>query len=455
MKIHKIILEILGFCLAASIFCGSIYGQSVVKIGAGGWCSFVIKSNGSLWGMGGNTFGELGDGTTMNRSYPVQVVPSGVVAISPHEPNLFLKSDGSLWGMGYNGYGALGDGTTADAISPELIESNGVIAVGGGYLDSFFIKSNTSLWGMGYSDYGLLGDGTHTDDDNFTNRPEQIVSKDVVAVAGAFSHSLFLKSDGSLWGMGDNQYDELTDDEAMEFDSPVLLVSSNVVAVAAADWFTLFIKTDGSLWGMGYNGQGQLGDGTTDNCYDPVEIVSNGVIAVVAGDEEYGHSLFVKSDGSLWGMGENQYGVLGDGSTTDRHSPVKIVSSGVVAVATGARHSLFLKSDGSVWGMGDNSYGQLGDGTLDERDTPVLIIPPPPALLGLSFSGANLIFHGTNGLAGGAYSVLTSTNVALPLIQWTSISTNLLNTNGSFTITATNALNPPAARQFYTLRLNQ
>ena len=87
------------------------------------------------------------------------------------------------------------------------------------------------------------------------------------------------------------------------------------------------------------------------------------MIAATAGGN---YSLFITSDGTLWGMGYNASGQLGDGSSTSRPAPVQI-ATGVVSVSAGSTHSLFLKSDGSLWGMGNNEHGQLGDGTTQNR----------------------------------------------------------------------------------------
>ena len=91
------------------------------------------------------------------------------------------------------------------------------------------------------------------------------------------------------------------------------------------------------------------------------------VTTIAAG--EY-HSLFLKSDGSLWALGGNFDGQLGDGTFNGANRPEQIVASGVTAIAAGYAHSLFLKSDGSLWAMGWNYYGQLGDGTFNTNNNP-------------------------------------------------------------------------------------
>ena len=83
--------------------------------------------------------------------------------------------------------------------------------------------------------------------------------------------------------------------------------------------------------------------------------------------------LFIKADGSLWGMFSNNYGQLNDGTTTDRSVPV-LVATGVSQAASGNGFTLFVKAaDGSLWGVGNNNYGQLGDGTTTSRSTPLQV----------------------------------------------------------------------------------
>ena len=285
--------------------------------------------------------------------------------------SLFLKSDGSLWAVGYNHFGELGDGTINNTSKPEEIVANSVTAIATGFEHSLFLKSDGSLWAMGRNQYGQLGDGTFST----VNRPEQIVASGVTAIAAGYGHSLFLKSDGSLWAMGWDANGELGDSKFFTSspygsNKPEQIVAGGVTAIAAGYEHSLFLKSDGSLWAMGYNGAGGLGDGTFNDSSQPEQIVASGVTAIAAGGY---HSLFLKSDGSLWTMGYNAYGQLG-GGTGNVNQPQEISTNGVIAIAGGNSHSLFVKSDGSLWGMGFNGHGELGDGTSNATNQPEKIV---------------------------------------------------------------------------------
>ena len=273
------------------------------------------------------------------------------------DQSFFIKSDGSLWGMGLNQDGQLGDGTSNSITNfPEQIVATNVTAVSGGGAHCLFLKSDGSVWGTGNNYEGELGNGTYN---FFTNRPGQIIAGQVVAIAAGNSHSLFLKTDGSVWATGENRDGQLGDGSFNGTNQLQEVVSNGVVSIitSASAIHSLLIRADGSLWAMGNNYYGQLGDGSFNDTNRPEQIVSAGVIAAATG---VGHTLFVKSDGSLWAMGDNEYGQLGAGGINKTNQPMEIVSNGVVAVAAGDNHSLFLKSDGSLWAMGYNAHGQLG-----------------------------------------------------------------------------------------------
>ena len=95
-------------------------------------------------------------------------------------------------------------------------------------------------------------------------------------------------------------------------------------------------------------------------------------ISIKATSAGYYHTVYLKGDGTVWAAGYNIAGQLGDGTTTQRTNPVQVVDgsgnplSGVVGISAGANHTVYLKGDGTVWAAGRNNYGQLGDGTTTQ-----------------------------------------------------------------------------------------
>jgi hypothetical protein len=129
----------------------------------------------------------------------------------------------------------------------------------------------------------------------------------------------------------------------------------------------LALKNDGTVWAWGYNANGRLGDGTGTQRLSPVQVVLGsgasftGVIAIAA---EQSGSMALKSDGTVWMWGYGGDGELGNGATTQSLTPVQVTGlAGVVSIAAGANHGMALKNDGTVWTWGYNGQGQLGDGS--------------------------------------------------------------------------------------------
>lgn len=128
------------------------------------------------------------------------------------------------------------------------------------------------------------------------------------------------------------------------------------------------ITEDGSLWMWGQNEYGQLGDGTTEDKHAPVKVMENVKMISLGGY----YSGAITKDGSLWTWGWNYGGELGDGTTEDKHTPVKVMEN-VKEVSLGAYHSGAITEDGSLWMWGQNGYGQLGDGSTKDSEYPINI----------------------------------------------------------------------------------
>ena len=225
-----------------------------------------------------------------------------------------------------------------------------------------------------------------------------------IAIAAGSYHTVALKSDGTVWTFGDNYYGQLGDgnsggdyssyDPGIDSNTPVQVVGpggsgflTDIIAIAAGWYHTVALKSDGTVWAWGSNGNGRLGDNTTIERHMPVQVHGEGdigfltdIIAISAG---WKHTVALKSDGTVWAWGYNGYGQLGDGTTTDRHTPVQVHGEGdigfltdIITISAGGWHTVALKSDGTVWAWGYNLYGQLGDGTTTERHTPVQALLP-------------------------------------------------------------------------------
>ena len=156
----------------------------------------------------------------------------------------------------------------------------------------------------------------------------------------------------------------------------VIFTTEPMVVAGARGIVTL--KSDGTVWTWGYNGHGELGDGTTTNRVTPVQVKNLcGVTMIATGTD---HVVALKWDGTVWAWGSNSVGQLGDGTTTTRLTPVQVNGiggignlSGISAIDVGAYHTVAIKSDGTVLAWGENSYGQLGDGTTTTRTAPVQV----------------------------------------------------------------------------------
>lgn len=313
--------------------------------------SLVVTTDGKLWAAGSNTYGQLGDGTTTSHTAPIQVPGiSGITDISAGQfSSAVLKSDGTVWMWGGNSNGQLGDGTTTQRTSPVQVSGlSGITAISvGPGATMVALKSDGTVWGWGANNYGQLGDGTTAE----RHSPVQASGlSGVIAVSAGLYHTLALKSDGTVWAWG-NSY--------ISVPSQVTGLSG-ITAIAGGAGFNLALKNDGTVWAWGGNTYGQLGDGTTTNRTTPAQI--SGLSGMTAVSTGYTSSFALKSDGTVWAWGQNSSRQLGDGTTTDRHSPVQVSGiTSATSIRAGLSDTFVLKSSGTLWGWGSDGSGELGN----------------------------------------------------------------------------------------------
>lgn len=236
-----------------------------VSIDAGRWHGMALKSNGTLWTWGQDYRGQLGNvqAPVSDMYYQRQVGSDSdwATIAAGDQHSLAIKTNGTLWAWGYNNNGQLGDGTTLDKTVPMQIGTDtDWTDVAGGGKHTVALKANGTLWTWGDNYYGQLGDGTNTD----RHVPQQIGSStDWVAIAIGLNHTIALKANGTLWAWGNNTFNRLGDGTSTSRNTPTLIASTTPwTAIAVGSDFTMALKANGTHWGWGNNDFGQLGDGT-------------------------------------------------------------------------------------------------------------------------------------------------------------------------------------------------
>lgn len=340
----------------------SVNAQCFDRIITSSFHNLAIKSDHTFWAWGYNGYGQLGDGTTVNKLAPVQINLSPDWEIAAGENHSLAIKNGTLWAWGQNTYGQLGNGTTTSETTPVQIgtDTDWARVIAGNH-SSYAIKNNGTLWAWGNNGAGRLGDGTIIN----RNTPVQITTatnwKKVVAGNG---HVLAVKTDGTLWAWGSNNDGRLgVGLSIINLTVPTQVgTSTDWIDVSANGTHSLAIKSNHTLWAWGDNYYGQLGDGTSTDKSTPTQIgTDTNWENIMAG---YYHSLAKKSDNTLWASGANLGGELGIGTTTNQSTFTQIGNdTNWTIFAAGNGYSAALKSDGSLWTWGSNSTGQLGNGT--------------------------------------------------------------------------------------------
>jgi alpha-tubulin suppressor-like RCC1 family protein len=368
--------KIIFFFLAFNTILINLKAQCFKQTSAGYAHTVAIKNDGTLWTWGLNDYGQLGDGTTLNRNVPKQIGSDNDWAIisAGFAHTVAIKNNGSLWAWGWNGNGQLGNGTNIDKLIPTQIgTATNWAKISSGYRHTLALKTDSSLWAFGINVSGELGDGTQID----KNIPVAIGTTKYKSISAGGYHSLAIKFDGTLWAWGSNVIGQIGDSTKTDKRSPTVIgISNNWNIISASSAQSYAIKSDGSLWSWGQNLNGELGNGTNFDTITPIRIDNNNNWLNIASSN--GFAIATKTDSSLWSWGWNSKGQLGDGSTTPSNIPKRIGSSTnwkILSPSFGS-HTVALKNDGLLWSWGNNASGQLGNGGNSDVYLPISLTCP-------------------------------------------------------------------------------
>lgn len=353
------------------------------KIACGGYHTALLKDDGSLWMCGRNNNGQLGLGDTTDRTTFVKVTNNINYDVKDVACGLYhtmiIKTDGSIWGVGLNGNGQLGIGNTTNQTKFVKVTSNitndAEEIYCGGYF-TFAKRTDGRLASCGRSTEGQLAINSSSSAVNtFTNVTSNVVAGTIKQIACGMHHVHMLRNDGTLWACGHNGEGQLglnNTSTYYTFTKVSKNVTDDVEFIDSGERSTFIIKKDGTLWSTGQNDKGQLGLADTSNKNYFIQVTANVGNNIIKVSSFGKHTIIVKDDGSIWGTGQNDSGQLGLGDDLTNKNMFTKISDGIENmenIICGQDHTLITKIDGTFSIVGDNLYGQLNLGHKNDIST--------------------------------------------------------------------------------------
>ena len=362
----------IGITFSKKVVAGS--GTATLKIVNDGSVGATIQS----WGVSSCTFSTqtltlnpLVSNLSYDKTYQLDI-PSGFITDlneTSYAGTAYTFTttpiQRTLWSWGYRGVGQLGQNQSVSKSSPVQVPGENWRSIGrsaktSSSYSSITTRNTATVWVMGNNDYGQLGQNQQGDSARYSS-PVQVGSDINWSEHVGGGRAMYaVKTDGTLWMWGDNQYGQLAQNHIALRSSPVQIpgttwpTSRN--AMVSGDMI-LSIKTDGTMYGWGHNGDGELGQNNVLRYSSPVQVPGTTWKTV---DSKFA-TVATKTDGTLWAWGSNTWGQLGLNDRNRRSSPVQVPgTTWVGAWTTQGLTTIAVKTDGTLWSWGNNSSGALG-----------------------------------------------------------------------------------------------
>lgn len=338
------------------------------------YCLRVAKSSNPIWSWGANELGQLGQGgatSTQNVTLTQVGVSTNWKEVRAAARNAYaLRADGTMWVWGDNLYAQLGQGFASSSqhlTTPIQIGSSSAwtsVSSGSGYFAGA-IDTSGRLWMWGDNFWGQTSQATTTTP---ITSPTQVGSDTTWRqVSMGFGQTVALKTNGTMWSWGDNAKGQLGNGT---IGNPIITptqigTDTDWVDVTTGTYHSVAIKSNGTMWAWGDDDFGQLGHGGATTTPNPTPTQIGTDTDWVDVESITSLTLALKENGTLWGWGTNASGQLGQGaSSTPVTAPVQIgTDTDWVYISAGSAHSIGVKSNGTLWIWGNNSRGQLGNGS--------------------------------------------------------------------------------------------
>lgn len=340
--------------------------------------------------------------TEMDYTFKVEKVssPSHItIDVSDYEaPHTMLYKHKNLYGAGYNYSGQLstGENKTYYSSPVQAVDQNDrlitdVKKISAGNNSTLILKNDGTVWATGTNGYNKLGIPlTEGGNARNINKAEQVCGQggsgyltEVVDISAGNTHTLALKSDGTVWAWGSSSHGQLgAGNRTMQLYPTQVPDLTDVIAIKAGDQTSMALKADGTVWMWGKNDQKQLGAGHSENeVMVPVQVKGengNGYLQNIKGiDMSLKCSYAVDESGQVWSWGNNTNGALGIGTSEFASFPTKVVKedgtllTNMKSISAGNYHAGAVGYDGSVWMWGKNTSRQLGDKTRNDRNAAI------------------------------------------------------------------------------------
>lgn len=356
--------------------------QNITQVSTSFRHSCAVTSVGGIKCWGDNTYGQLGDGTTTSRVTPIDVVglagAAQAVATGYYSTCALLVS-GAVQCWGYNGYGQLGDGTLVSKSSPVNVTTSSAVSAisSGGQHVCVLLTPSNGLQCWGYNLSGGLGDGTNVS----KSVPTAVsgMASGVSSVAAGWYHTCALMGTGDVKCWGSNSYGNLGDNTTASKNVPTAVVGlgAGTTSAISAGYFLscALISGTGEVRCWGFNYYGSVGDGTTTNRLVPTQVsgFASGAVGLVNASPGGFAQCAVTTGNALNCWGFNGPGKLGDGTITNRLTSVPVTNwiAPFQSLSVGYLTTCGLLSGGLVQCWGDNSSAQFGDGNKTSVAFPV------------------------------------------------------------------------------------